>query len=397
MKLNMMTDKGNAPGGMGAVCLDGTDAGFYFSKATDDSKKNSWQLYFQGGGWCYDAEDCHQRSKTTLGSSKSWAKTSSMGGIMSGDCTVNPDYCNFNRVHMAYCDGNSFAGDATDPISVNGEEIYFRGRRIIDAVIQTLTEKYDFGSATEVLLTGCSAGGLATYLHTDYVQTLMPSGVTKYAASAISGFFLLHPTVAKLPVYPEQMENIFNISNATGGVNADCIAAQAPADKWKCNFAEFSYAYTKAPTFPLNSALDSWQTVCIYTAEPVPDFPKQTGTENGDCVNTHGWAACAKDPETCNSTQMSAMNTYIDDFETKMNSTTTFSKAGNGAFIHSCHTHCEAQSGSWNSFKINGVSCAFRSPPPPPPPSTHTVQPTPSLQLKIVVSGAMNPPAPLRP
>lgn len=29
---------------------------------------------------------------------------------------------------------------------------------------------------------------------------------------------------------------------------------------------------------------------------------------------------------------------------------------GNGAFIHSCHTHCEAQSPAWNNFKINGLS-----------------------------------------
>jgi hypothetical protein len=65
--------------------------------------------------------------------------------------------------------------------------------------------QHNFGKAETVLLTGCSAGGLATYLHTDYVHTLMPSGVTKYGASAISGFFLLHPTVEKKPVYPTQV------------------------------------------------------------------------------------------------------------------------------------------------------------------------------------------------
>lgn len=50
MKLVMMKDKGLS--GMGAVCLDGTDAGFYFSPYTGgDANKNKWQLYFQGGGW----------------------------------------------------------------------------------------------------------------------------------------------------------------------------------------------------------------------------------------------------------------------------------------------------------------------------------------------------------
>ena len=49
MTLNMMEDKGLATDG--AVCLDGTAAGFYFAPSKGGDKfKNSWQLYFQGGG-----------------------------------------------------------------------------------------------------------------------------------------------------------------------------------------------------------------------------------------------------------------------------------------------------------------------------------------------------------
>jgi len=86
MQLHMMPDKGLK--GLGAVCLDGSDAGFYFAPATNAKNKNDWQLYFQGGGWCYDKEDCWGRSNTGLGSSAKWAKTSSMGGVMSDDCKV---------------------------------------------------------------------------------------------------------------------------------------------------------------------------------------------------------------------------------------------------------------------------------------------------------------------
>ena len=52
----MMPEKGLS--GMGAVCLDGTDAGFYFAPAANKSNANDWQIYFEGGGWCYDEEDC---------------------------------------------------------------------------------------------------------------------------------------------------------------------------------------------------------------------------------------------------------------------------------------------------------------------------------------------------
>ena len=33
----------------GAVCLDGSPAGFYFSPATNEESKNDWQIYFEGG------------------------------------------------------------------------------------------------------------------------------------------------------------------------------------------------------------------------------------------------------------------------------------------------------------------------------------------------------------
>ena len=42
-------------------------------------------------------------------------------------------------------------------------------------------------SAEEVILTGCSAGGLATYLHADYVANILPQSV-KYRALADAGY-----------------------------------------------------------------------------------------------------------------------------------------------------------------------------------------------------------------
>ncbi|CAE8606523.1 unnamed protein product, partial [Polarella glacialis] len=95
MQLHMMTDKGLA--GMGAVCLDGSDAGFYFAPASDPKNANDWQIYFQGGGWCYDEIDCWGRSNSVLGSSTNWSQSAALSGVMSDSCTTNPDFCNFNR------------------------------------------------------------------------------------------------------------------------------------------------------------------------------------------------------------------------------------------------------------------------------------------------------------
>merc|ERR1719240_1613060 len=248
---------------MGAACLDGSDAAFYFSPATNPKNANDWQIHFQGGGWCYDEMDFWGRSSVPgLGTSKGLHPSMNEGGVMSDNCEKNPDFCNFNRVHMVYCDGNSFSGDRDQPLVVTGldgkqKSLYFRGKRIIDATLQTL-RTLGLNKAENVLLTGCSAGGLATFLHTDYVHEWLKFSVPtlkKFRSAPISGFFLLHNNVENQPVYPEEMKYIFSLANSTHGLNDRCIASQAEADRWKCNFAEVSYAHIQAPIFPFNSAL----------------------------------------------------------------------------------------------------------------------------------------------
>lgn len=360
MQLHLMKDHGLS--GMGAVCLDGTDAGFYFAPAANASDANNWQLYFQGGGWCYDEVDCWGRAGSNLGSSQNWPSSVSADGIMSDNCGVNPDFCNFNRVFLAYCDGNSFAGNRDQPVKVMGpdgtqRDLYFRGRRVLDAVLETLMPM-GLEKAERVLLTGCSAGGLAAYLHTDYVHEQLTSRVPTlrvFKSAPISGFFLRHDTVEGKAVYEAEMKSIFLLSNATHGLNNKCVQAMTGSE-WKCNFADMAYQFTEANIFPLNSALDSWQTICVWTAELVPGFPNQTTIANGNCSAAAGWEQCSKNPEQCTSDQITKANQYITDFQTVMSSSVVHNKAGNGAFVHSCHTHCEAQTAAWNTFAVDGVT-----------------------------------------
>lgn len=71
-------------------------------------------------------------------------------------------------------------------MTVGNQTIYFRGRRILETIFDELATTANLGAATEFILSGCSAGGLSTFLHADRVQSWLPAGV-KFGAVPESG------------------------------------------------------------------------------------------------------------------------------------------------------------------------------------------------------------------
>jgi len=244
---------------------------------------------------------------------------------------------------------------------LNGKEkpLYFRGRRILDAVLESLLV-LGLREAENVMLTGCSSGGLATFLHADYVHGWLSSAgspLKRFGVVPFSGFFLLHSNVEGMPIYAMEIRRTIELANSTRGLSGGCLAALADEDHWKCHFAEYAYSYVRAPIFVLNSALDSWSIQCILAAELAPGFTSQRSDDNGICSASLGWFNCTWNPEECNTSQIDVLNTWIADFESVITVSDTYGKAGNGAFIHSCHTHCEAQQSLlWNTFAVDGVT-----------------------------------------
>ena len=51
---------------------------------------------------------------------------------------------------------------------------------------------------------------------------------------------------------------------------------------------------------------------------------------------------CTVDLDNCNVIQDTIVQQYGDDFVTQLTSIATWNKPGNGAFIHSCYTHCDS-------------------------------------------------------
>jgi hypothetical protein len=84
----------------GARCLDGSPYMYYISVGSSAAK---FLISHQGGGWCQTTDECVQRANTSLGSSTTWAATSTQGDIMDRNPAVNPLMADWTFVYLPYC------------------------------------------------------------------------------------------------------------------------------------------------------------------------------------------------------------------------------------------------------------------------------------------------------
>jgi hypothetical protein len=54
-------------------------------------------------------------------------------------------------------------------------QFYFSGHAVLETLVSELKKgQYALGDAEEVLLAGCSAGGIGTFHHTDWLADALP-------------------------------------------------------------------------------------------------------------------------------------------------------------------------------------------------------------------------------
>ena len=297
-----------------AVCLDGSPAAM-FLRAGAGENASSFIIFFEGGGWCESEADCLARSATPLGSSKSYAPTTSWSqrDVLDVDCATNPRFCNWSSAYLPYCDGASRAGAVDGPVAVEGGTLHFAGARVLNATLAALLSPAPGGAAlpgfpslaraATVLVTGSSAGGLATYLHADTIADAVAAAApaaTVLAAPEV-GFFIDGESIWRgARIMTGVFARVAAMQNVTRApltpARARCLQATPPALQWQCWFlAPRAYSYLRTPTFMLNSAWDEWQTSNIL-APNVDTEPH---------VTTYApFAGCIENPRAgCNATQ----------------------------------------------------------------------------------------------
>jgi len=123
-----------------------------------------------------------------------------------------------------------------------------------------LFENFGLKEAKEVLLKGCSAGGMAVYLHADYVGERIRehSSKVRYAAAPGAGMFLDQKAFLQNASFTTYLKWSYEAQNVSGSTNAACEAAHAgSSDGYLCYLAPHVLPYVSTPLFISNSLTDS--------------------------------------------------------------------------------------------------------------------------------------------
>mmetsp|Transcript_37510 Transcript_37510/g.81476 ORF Transcript_37510/g.81476 Transcript_37510/m.81476 type:complete len:397 (+) Transcript_37510:135-1325(+) len=285
-----------------ALCLDGSPA-IYYIRQGQGSGRNRFHIYFEGGGFCTDDKDCLHRAGTYYGSSGGDDPSINFDHpFFAGAKKDSPLMWNWNHIMVRYCDGAYFSGHRDEAVKVKGSQIYYRGEHITSAVIDDLTKRYNFGNATDVIFSGCSAGGIRVFAHLNALAKMV-APTARVSGFPDSGFYLDRQIFTPLKHFVVDP----NGQNATSLLDPHCVH-DYPGQAEKCLLGSVAGYYLTVPIFAWQSQYDTDQRSCEMTQECA---------DSRKCVQAYG-----------------------DDLAQTLHTVLSNRTAGHGYFLDSCSRHC---------------------------------------------------------
>lgn len=276
-----------------AKCLDGSSATYYHAQGTDRDGGTKWLIYMQGGGWCTEvhalanvhgyshAEDvghpelCSSRTRNYHGSSRWDRPTRNLSGkgFLSGNPGENPLHA-WHRVIVRYCDGTLFLSSSGSSSSEHG--VHFHGRDIVWATVDELISRHGLASATEIIIAGCSAGGVGAVLLADDLRAYLEMRAKNTAFVAVLSDSGVFPEQQKQQRQPQQHSALLEFpqfrwihanTNVSGSLPAGCLQA---GFGWRCMHIGVALPHVRTPVFVLQSLADSWHVASLVDNGTLP-------------------------------------------------------------------------------------------------------------------------------
>ncbi|CAH9077029.1 unnamed protein product [Cuscuta europaea] len=231
----------------GAVCLGGNQAAYFYVPGFDNGIEN-WIVYLPGGGWCKNVSDCEiYLQRRFVGS---YPGEFPFDHILSSNKEKNPDFFDWNKVAVRYCDASSFTGNS-EITTTNGTKLFFRGWRIYTAVMKELLIK-GMGNAKNALLVGSSAGGVATTIYCDRFRSLFPPA-SRVKCLCDGGYFFLAKNHTRGNQFLSMFEGLIKLHKSENALPKSCTTTLSAE---LCFFPPNLQRDIKTPIFFLMSAFD---------------------------------------------------------------------------------------------------------------------------------------------
>ncbi|KAK4795094.1 hypothetical protein SAY86_013088 [Trapa natans] len=252
-------------------------------------------------------------------------KEFNFSGILTNEQPFNPDFYNWNRIRVRYCDGSSYTGDVeeVDPVT----NLHFRGARVFQAIIQNLLSR-GMKNAENAIMSGCSAGGLTSILHCDQFRAVLPSGA-KVKCLSDAGYFVNANDISGAPHIEEYFSQVVATHGSAKNLPASCTSRMEPS---LCFFPQNAVEQIQTPIFFLNSAHDSWQIRNILA----PSVSDPQGI----------WNICKNNLQKCSPEQLIIIQDFTNKFLAALRKASR--SPYNGMFIDGCYVHCQSEGqGAW--------------------------------------------------
>ena len=90
-------------------------------------------------------------------------------GILSTLAKSNPNFHDWTKIFIIYCDGSEFTGSRKDPIKFKNVSLYFRGYNNTLEQFRYMGEKFDIYNGDSIVITGDSSGGIASFIYSNHL------------------------------------------------------------------------------------------------------------------------------------------------------------------------------------------------------------------------------------
>eukprot|EP00239_Pterosperma_sp_CCMP1384_P008691 CAMPEP_0197857072 /NCGR_PEP_ID=MMETSP1438-20131217/29815_1 /TAXON_ID=1461541 /ORGANISM="Pterosperma sp., Strain CCMP1384" /LENGTH=750 /DNA_ID=CAMNT_0043472767 /DNA_START=353 /DNA_END=2605 /DNA_ORIENTATION=- len=278
-----------------AVCMDGTDAGYYYKMGL--ANEATWIVILGGGpsddgdsavgsDWCWDVQTCSElftgSNQNIYRSSQGWEDKIHVSGIFDSQHSYEElgfDLTSAHKIYVPYCSGDAWLGNQAPSSATGG--LAFQGTKIVHAVIEDLVQHHNLGAAIQGEIThpiqngdkwhtlvfgGVGAGARGAMAHLDYLDQMIP--LDRVERTLAVGFF---DSGLWLDLPPLKSSNYIGMAKATrsaysmmnmqhtGELCSAHYHSEGNDDLWMCMFPEYRLPFIKVPFFLVQDQYDRHQ------------------------------------------------------------------------------------------------------------------------------------------